>query len=223
MPAQPAAERDDPEADDMVGQLQQGVCDDMQVISGSNLCSDFNKYVQGMMKGPTPFNAANSGHYRKIQGSDVPLLDGRLHDEGCHQTVAPPIQIYHPVFGSFSKNSRDLNLQIPEDVLRLTASLLRSTSRISVPEAPRESASREILAMILNVSLEHVSTQDTLSADYMSPQHTPLNVSAAPIIVEVKGELGLGGSDPSVQSSFSYAQFYCSPEVREIKLNNNTN
>lgn len=174
------------------------------------------------MKGPTPSNAAKSGDYRQIQGSDIPLLDGRLHDEAGHQTAAPPIEIYHPVFGNFSKNSKDLNLQIPEDVLRLTASLLRSTSRISVREAPRESASREILAKILNVSLEHVSNQDQSSADYMSPQHTPLNVSAAPIIVEVKGELGFGGSDPSVQSSFSYARFYCSPEVRKIKLYNNT-
>jgi hypothetical protein len=33
-----------------------------------------------------------------------------------------------------------------------------------------------------------------------------------------KGELGLGGSDPSVQASFSYAKFYCSEDVSEIVL-----
>lgn len=75
------------------------------------------------MKGPTPSTAAKSGDYRPIQGSDVPLLDGRLHDEAGYHTAAPPIEIYHPIFGNFSKNSKDLNLQIPEDVLRLTAAI----------------------------------------------------------------------------------------------------
>jgi hypothetical protein len=166
------------------------------------------------MKGSTPSVAAKSTEYRRIQGSDVAILDGRLNDEVGPPTSAPPIQIYHPVFEAFSKRSKDLDLKVPDDVLRLTASLLRSVSKISVKEAPRDSESREILAKILGVSLEHVSNQDRTSADYMSVQHTPLNINAAPIIVEVKGELGLGGSDPSVQSSFSYARFYCSKEVR---------
>ncbi|KAE9382671.1 hypothetical protein BT96DRAFT_798442, partial [Gymnopus androsaceus JB14] len=122
------------------------------------------------------------------------ILDGRFSDKPEEPgTAAPPIQIYDPVFGSFLKRVND-NDEVPDKILRSTAELLRSASTIKTAESPRDS-------------------ENLTSADYMLAQHTPFNVNAAPIMAEVKSELGSGGSDPSVQSGFSYARFYCSPEV----------
>ncbi|KAJ3979667.1 hypothetical protein F5890DRAFT_1569265 [Lentinula detonsa] len=175
-------DRGDSEVKDVVSQLRQ----------------DFSKYVKGVMEGKTPSVAARSTNYNEIQGSDIPLLDGRFNGRAGGQTVAPPIEIYHPVFGAFSERCKDPKLEVPNDVLCHTASLLRSVSKISVQEAPRDSETRGILAKILGVSFEH-------------------SINAAPALFQIKGELGNGGSDPSVQASFYYARFYCNIERAEIR------
>lgn len=181
--------------------------------------ADFAKYVKGVMKGKTPSVAAKSVGYKSNQAShETALLDGRLAQNGPSSTSALPIQIYHPVFGHFLQRCRDTTVAIPEDVLRYTAALLRSVTEISTQEAPRDAKTREILAQILSVPLEHISNQDKTSPEYMSLASTLMNISAASSIKEVKGELGIGGSDPSVQCSFSFARFYCSEEVSSIGI-----
>ncbi|KAJ3997180.1 hypothetical protein F5050DRAFT_1807043 [Lentinula boryana] len=200
-PATSVEDQDDSEVNDVVGQLRQ----------------DFSKYVKGVMEGKTPSVAAKSSNYNEIQGSDVPLLDGRFNGRAGGQTAAPPIEIYHPAFGAFSKRCKDPELEVPNDVLCHTASLLRSVSKISVQEAPRDSETRVILAKILGVSCEHVMNLNQTLSDLTSVQHTLQSINAAPVLVEVKGELGVDGSDPSVQASFSYARFYCNRERTAVR------
>ncbi|KAJ3782759.1 hypothetical protein GGU10DRAFT_297341 [Lentinula aff. detonsa] len=200
-PAALVEDRGDSEVKDVVSQLRQ----------------DFSKYVKGVMEGKTPSVAARSTHYNEIQGSDIPLLDGRFNGRAGGQTVAPPIEIYHPVFGAFSERCKDPKLEVPNDVLCDTASLLRSVSKISVQEAPRDPETRGILAKILGVSFEHVVNTDETSCEFMCVQHTPQSINAAPALFQIKGELGNGGSDPSVQASFYYARFYCNIERTPIR------
>ncbi|EGO22891.1 hypothetical protein SERLADRAFT_439666 [Serpula lacrymans var. lacrymans S7.9] len=92
-----------------------------------------------------------------------------------HQTAAPPIEIYSAVFGHFSRRVRDPDFDVSDE------------------------ASRDLLAKLLNLSLDTVSNQDKTSANYMSVHSMAMGVDAAPVIEEVQGELGLGGSDPFVQ------------------------
>ncbi|KAF5340817.1 hypothetical protein D9757_015128 [Collybiopsis confluens] len=179
---------------------------------------DFKNFVTRFATGKTPSVLARTGEYNINQSSiSTALLDGRFTLAGP-STVAPPIEVYHPVFGNFLQRCRE-EVEIPEDILLHTASLLRSASRVAVKEAPRDAESREILAQILGVALEHISNQDKSSSDYMSVALTSMNINAASTVSEVKSELGSGGSDPSTQSALSYARFYCSHErasIREI-------
>ncbi|KAF5352260.1 hypothetical protein D9757_012519 [Collybiopsis confluens] len=114
----------------------------------------------------------------------------------------------------FQKQS-DLN--VPEDVLRHTASLLRSVSVHSVKESPQDAETRDKLAQILAVPLERVSNLDGTSSDYISAATTPMYVNATSAVVEIKAELGTGGSDPGTQSLLSYSRFYCSHERAKIR------
>lgn len=164
-----------------------------------------------------PSQAARSTDYNKHQGTNAAILDGRFNIHHGDQTAAPPIQLYDRVFGAFSVRVQDPNLTAPEDFLRRTAKLLRSVSGISIEEASRDEETREILAQILDLSFERVDNQDNTASDYMSVHPTPFNVNAAPIIVQVKGELGTSG-DPSVHLSFSYARFYCLGSVSRHHL-----
>ena len=73
---------------------------------------------------------------------------------------------------------------------------------------------RDILENLLDVVLENVPNQDRTSADYCNLVGTLSNDGAATLFTEVKRELGIGGSDPSVQSSFSYTRFWSLDNVR---------
>lgn len=150
----------------------------------------------------------SSTSYNTFQGTKAAILDGRFNVRRNHQTAALPIQLYNRIFGAFCVRARNDNLTPPDDVLRGTAELLKSVSGINLTEAPRDAATRQILSQILGQSLDRVQNPDSTTADYMHTQPTPFDVNAAPMIAEVKPELGLRG-DPSVQVSFSYARFHC--------------
>ncbi|KAH7881674.1 uncharacterized protein C8R40DRAFT_1165083 [Lentinula edodes] len=183
----------------------------------SELKNDFTKYVRNVVDGKPPSVLAQSKEYNDNQGAPATaVLDGRYAQDGP-STVAPPIELYHPVFGAFMQRCRTSDIEIPEGILRDTASLLRSVSRIAVKEAPRDAQTRKILADILGVGLERITNSDKTSPDFMSVTPTPLNVNGACIISEIKSELGSGGSDPSRQSALSYARFYCRPERAQVR------
>ncbi|KAH0839406.1 hypothetical protein J3R83DRAFT_136 [Lanmaoa asiatica] len=186
-PLSPPAPRDD-ETDkglDVVSQLQQS----------------YLKFVAGVVKGPTPSNAAKSTEYNKIQGSQTVILDGRFNYNKYADTSAPPIDLYHPAFGKFSTLARDPALDPSTQA-----------SHVAI-------RSREILAEILNLAFERISNSDSTAPDFISVHPTKWNINATPIICEIKSELGQGGSDPSVQASFSYARFYCQKERSKIRDN----
>ncbi|KAH9960083.1 hypothetical protein BJV74DRAFT_954596 [Russula compacta] len=201
--AQPPQDDETREERDVVGQLEQS----------------YKSLVTGVVKGPTPSNAAKSTEYNRIQGSRTAILDGRFNNLKFADTSAPPIELYHPAFGKFSTRARDSAVDVPDEILQSTARFLRRVSAISTNESRRDSESRGILAEILGIAFEHISNSDTTSSDFISIHTTKWHINAAPIICEIKSELGQGGSDPSVQSSFSFARFYCLDERSKIRDN----
>ena len=144
-------------------------------------------------------------------------MDGRFNASSTAPgTAAPPVELYHKVFSEFIANADDVHLNVPEQVVRDTAELMRGLSAISSLEITRDRDSRRLLAAILGTPLiTLLSSDDRTSSDYMVSQKIPLPINdiAAPGIVEVKAEMGSGGSDPSVQVSFSFDRYHCLDEV----------
>ncbi|KAF9010899.1 hypothetical protein BDZ89DRAFT_1078046 [Hymenopellis radicata] len=101
----------------------------------------------------------------------------------------------------------------PNDFVRDVAALLRKLSAVNTDENTRDKESRLLLAKVLDTNLEKLFNSNKTSADYSSPIKTPIDtISGTPVIIEMKSELGNGGSDPSLQVSFSYEQYFCAPE-----------
>ncbi|ESK88924.1 hypothetical protein Moror_13206 [Moniliophthora roreri MCA 2997] len=168
---------------------------------------DFQKHIKAILAGEKPSVAAEPINYNENQASDATLLDGRFNVSG-NETVAPPIELYHPVFASFLSYARDKNLEVPEEVLCDTAELIRQCSAIDASESP-DAGYRQTLANILRTPVDiQVVHQDGTFSGCTSPLPTPMNVSAAPYIVDFESHLGSSGFDPTVQLSFSYARFY---------------
>ncbi|KAJ7867598.1 hypothetical protein B0H13DRAFT_2559789, partial [Mycena leptocephala] len=185
----------------------------------SSLSSAFTKFIRGSVSGPTPSASAKSQEYNKLQGSDIAIYDGRFRANEP-ATTAPPVELYHPVFAKFISACAS-STPIPDDHLRHTSALMRKLSVIATYEKRRDEETRNIFEDLLQVTLETVPNQDKISADFCHLTATPFNISAADLITEVKAELGAGGSDPSVQSSFSFTRFWvhdtvCTPCHRDI-------
>ncbi|GLB44376.1 hypothetical protein LshimejAT787_1700030 [Lyophyllum shimeji] len=123
----------------------------------------------------SPSASAQSDKYLKHQGSTFPILDGRWDPSaGSPATQAPPIELFHPVFAEFRAKFSDITTPTPDEVIRKTASLVRSVSAIA-----------------------------------------PTEQTTALVLVEEKDELGIDGSEPSVQGSFSYAKFWADDYHRQ--------
>lgn len=153
--------------------------------------------------------------YNDHQGKKYPILDGRYNAAGDIQTIAPPIELFHPVFARFRAKLADTEAYVPEEIVRDTASLMRSSSAIQVSEhQPRTQDSRTLLSKILKDPFLQAFNWDQTSADYIALcGETTVHETAAVVIVEENSELGAGGLEPSVQGSFSYIEFWADETV----------
>lgn len=216
-PSAPAQMHSDEDKDDVPALMTRSTVQSYFVHFGrdSHRQSDQDRYVKQSRARDSPSVAAKSTHYYEIQGSDARLLDGRVND-GAESTSAPPIELYHPAFAAYIRHANDPNLDVPDDILRKTAELLRILSRIAVREHSRYGDTRQVLADILGIPMGTSTNSDRTAADFVASASTPLHQDIAIKITEIKGEQGAGGCDASVQAAFSFDKHVCMDEVSQI-------
>lgn len=172
---------------------------------------EFSKHRRQVSLASFPSNLAQHEEYEFIQGSGDALLDGRFTSN-----AAPPIELYHPCFAHYKQYTQDVLTDVPEDLVRSVAVLMRELAQVRIDDE-REYECRGKLAAILGVALKRNNV--LLSGCSSFDVETKVgSTTAAPVIVEVQDELGQGESDPSVRVSFAYAKYYCSEEVSTTVL-----
>ncbi|KAF5369674.1 hypothetical protein D9615_010238 [Tricholomella constricta] len=134
------------------------------------------------------------------------LTDVINPDVQAATTQAPAIELFHPVFAEFFARADDNTTDIPDTVVCGTASLMRSVSAISTTESTRTD-SRKSLSTILGQS------------SWQTRTWTGAAETTALALLEERGELGVGGCEPSVQGSFSYAKFWAANDHRRVRDN----
>ena len=161
----------------------------------------------------TPSVSSQPRNYKKHQGGDVPILDGRY--DTLPTSAAVPVEVFHPAFAHFLALARDDTFQPPDDVVRLTADFIHSTSQIVVTESPRQMTTRGMLSKLLGYPAIQAVQLNKSSADHMMPYSCRGEVlgTAALAIIEEKPELGTSG-EGSVQGSFSFIQHWNDQRVR---------
>ncbi|KAG5653608.1 hypothetical protein H0H81_011980 [Sphagnurus paluster] len=152
---------------------------------------------------------AKAVKYTQIQRlKNHAIYDGRYTTDGS-STAGPPIQIFHPVFETFTRRLENPTLQPTREFLALVQQFTDEASEICPREARRVEQHRETLLKILGFST-HLEPNDTWNvAD--SVVSIPINgyrARIAILIIELKPELGEGGSDPTIQTSLSARQFW---------------
>ena len=132
-------------------------------------------------------------------------------------TVAPPIQIFHPVFQEFSDRIDSPTFE-PEEVDRSFASkLMPSLSAIPSSEEIALERLRPLLSSLLNRPVEQVISVRNRTADGVVLKEVG-RYKAPLLTMEYKRAFGEGGCDPSTQASFSVREFLVSDKVRASRV-----
>ena len=174
--------------------------------ANSSLDSDFEKVFKHT-ETSTPSVSSQPRNYKKHQGGDAPILDGRY--DTIPTSAAVPVEVFHPAFAHFLALARDDTFQPPDDVVWLTKDFIHSTSQIVAAESPRQMTTRGMLSQLLGYPAIQTVQLNKSSADHMMPYSCRGDVlgTAALAIIEEKPELGTSG-EGSVQGSFSFIQHW---------------
>ncbi|KAG2103787.1 uncharacterized protein F5147DRAFT_638712 [Suillus discolor] len=162
---------------------------------------------------PLPSEAAESNQYCAIQGGPRKIYDGRYAQSKPADTTAPPIQLFNPAFAFFSSKAFDPTYEVPNDILRATPTLMAEFATIYSKEDDR----RSNLVSLLDNVLGHGFVKEQIRDGKCVPDGVALafydKIPICLIVDEEKDDFGDGGSDPSVQASFSFLRISCQKEA----------
>jgi hypothetical protein len=162
--------------------------------------------------GPTPSQGAKSTGYPAIQSHDALVIyDGRWASERIRPTIAPPIQLYHPVFAEFINlvNTPDTEPS-PEDFENVYK-LMCYLSQLGRKEVDYSHGLSKHLTTILKRGVFGDPNPDGTRPDGVISLQID-NTRFPILLMEVKRELG-EVSDPSTQVSLSMRRSWIDSEV----------
>jgi hypothetical protein len=166
----------------------------------------------------SPSESAKSKEYRVYQRNS-PIFDGRYDVKNPVETTAPPIQLFHPVFGHFLDDlSRDL--PVPPGIAKATIGYMRAASAIYDNEANRRHALEPYLHRILTLTMSTVLNADRTSPDgmFLISLSGDIYETVMALLREDKNEFGDGGCDPSTQAGLSTVRFWVQDAVDKCQF-----
>lgn len=179
--------------------------------------TDYKRTIDAARKGTSLSANTKSTSYSDRQ-REAPILDGR-YPGGYGPNVAPPVELYHPVFARFLANASKADLDVPDDIVQQTAKIMEAASHIVTHEAYRDPSIRQLLADLLGYGVERIANHHTTSENHIasiSRDNQPAELAAL-VIADEKSELGWSG-DPSVQGPLSYLAFWSDSSVRLVSV-----
>jgi hypothetical protein len=162
---------------------------------------DYNAILRA--PGKPPSKAAKSAEFLKSQANpSLAIHDGRSNPGSNFSTIAPPIQIFHPIFHEFTQFVNDPLVQPTVEDLDNVHQLMQTLSSIYKKEdAYREKVRRDIARILDTTILEMANPDNTRPDGFIMAElgNTPIPCA----LFELKREAGEGGCDPTSQASFS--------------------
>ena len=168
----------------------------------------FQNVISRILKATPPADSAKSLMYTKSQIA-YSIYDGRYKANNPRTSVAPPVQLFHPVFGHFLDDVKSSG-PIPDDTIRHTLDYMKAASAIYASEDKRRVELTPLLCNIFGVDIQMIQNEDKTNPDGIAELVTnPGRILL--LLKEDKNEFGEGGSDPSTQAGLSmgrcWAQF----------------
>ncbi|KAG5634558.1 hypothetical protein H0H81_001534 [Sphagnurus paluster] len=178
----------------------------------------FQNVLSRVLKAMPPSESAKSSAYTKSQIA-YSIYDGRYKENKPRTSVAPPIQLFHPIFAHFLDNLKGTS-DIPDEIIRRTTEYMKASSAIYPTEEKRRAELTPILCKILGVDIQTILNDDKTNADGVVELLRAVGRFLI-FLKEDKNEFGEGGSDPSTQAGLSTGRSWAQPKFE--KLRNATN
>ncbi|CAE6465106.1 unnamed protein product [Rhizoctonia solani] len=176
----------------------------------SKYIEDFNKLQLGFaQRAPTgnSSSAAQPKNFRAQQKGPNFINNGRPADK-----EGPPIILFHPVFGRFLTQLRSTD-PIDPQVYRHTVDHFIVSQDLYEHETKHPEARDEVTCTSLRDLLG--DTLSKVTANGVQADGTITGWDATRIIImEMKNEIGTGGSDPSIQAAQSYLRYWSNQLAR---------
>lgn len=177
--------------------------------------------------GQSPSTAAKSRDYFKIQSDPtLAIHDGLYPDPEIYKyftplttiapppmTIAPPIQIYHPIFSRFLRMANDEKTDLSPEVLERVRDYMNFASSIKRNENQTNVKYRQELTKVLGITINEELDADKTSTDGGVMVDVGDYERIAPLLVELKCIFGEGGCDPSIQAGYSMRRSWIQPYV----------
>ena len=158
-----------------------------------------------------PSRAARSKEYATLQGKpETVIYNGSFvcNHRGRPNivTVAPPIQIFHPVFQEFLQCIHDPGFKPDESAVEYALKLMFLCSAIHPSEDAALPQLRTLLGKLLGgCVVQKMSTNLCTPDGIMTIERGDLQIPL--FLLEYKRSIGEGGCDPSVQAAYSLQNF----------------
>jgi hypothetical protein len=162
-----------------------------------------DRLVQDVRKRPPPSSAARLLYLVK---------EGRGRLEG---RPGPLVGLYNPVFAEFQTSLNDLSLAIPPTVYTNVAKLFSVSTSLWPDEASRSAHMKEPLTSLIGTQyiVQDIGSARSDGVVITSTSNRPIAYRA---FIEIKTEIGTGGSDPVAQGAKAYEKYWAQAEVRCI-------
>jgi hypothetical protein len=128
-----------------------------------NTITGFQNVISRILKAMPPADSAKSSNYTKSQIA-YSIYDGRYNANKPRTSVAPPVQLFNPVFGH-SLDVVKSNDALPDDIIRKTTEYMKAASAIYENEEERRAALTPLLRDILAVNIQMILNKDKTNPD----------------------------------------------------------
>lgn len=181
-----------------------------------NIYFSISGFVQALKrpKGSPSTTAKSSAYADNQKYPDTAIYDGRYAPTASFTPLAPPIQIFHPIFELFLRRLADPQLTPTPNEVRNTHKLMVKASKIVSAETSRVEELRRLPTDLLGDSVHLEANNDGTSADgvltlVLRDTRTRIQL----VILELKREWGEGGCDVVNQAGLSMRQRWIQNEV----------
>ena len=172
----------------------------------------YRNLISNILKAAPPSDSAKSSLYPKSQLA-YSIYDGRYKTDKPRTSIAPPVQLYNPVFGHFLDYIRS-DVAVPDDIVRQTAAYMISASAIYENEEKRRAVLNPLLCGILGVNIQMIVNADKTTPDGIVEHiQEEKNIRSLNCLQEDKNEYGDGNSDPATQTGLSMGRCWAQSRV----------
>jgi len=172
------------------------------------LVQDCDDYLSAVRNGPPASGGAKIGNFAEEQKLSRAVWNGRPSERH-----AEPLGLYHPVFSEFHDAMEDTEPFCADaatyDAVR---NIMNAFSDIREDSNERASAIEEFLKTLLDRAFTSTTAKKVKSDGVMTQPCGQF--TAYLMILEMKNEIGEGGSDPYNQGSLAYQKYWTSRKLK---------